>query len=124
MGFCTRYDARSKPDADCIQTLQKSIWIPVCPEQLGGLPTPRERAMLTDGNGHDVLSGQGKVITESGLDVTENFLRGANMVLQIAQAQSITTAILKARSPSCAVHGKMGVTAALLQSHGFQLIEY
>ena len=124
MGFCTRYDGATKPNEDCIRTLAKSCWIPICPEQLGGLATPREAAVLTGGNGHDVLAGRAQVITGSGRDVTENFIRGAEMVLQLARLQNISTVILKARSPSCAVHGKIGVTAALLKTHGYTLIEY
>jgi len=124
MGFCTRYDGTSKPDDGCIQALADSSWIPICPEQLGGLATPREPAILTGGDGHDVLAGRTRVITESGRDVTENFIRGAEMVLQLARMKNIRTVVLKARSPSCAVHGKIGVTAALLQSHGYFLLEY
>ena len=124
VGLCTRYDARVLPDSRCLQALNRSQWIPVCPEQLGGLPTPRERAVLTNGDGHDVLAGRALVITASGFDVTENFIRGADQVLLLARAKSITTAVLKARSPSCGVMGTIGVTAALLQSHGFVLHEY
>lgn len=124
MGLCTRYDARQKPNSDCIRSLQQSAWIPVCPEQLGGLPTPRERAIVTGGDGHDVLAGRAKVITENGIDVTENFIRGAAQVLQLARAKSITSAVLKSKSPSCGIHENIGVTAALLQSHGFTLHEF
>lgn len=124
MGLCTRYDGRAKPDGDCIRTLRKSCWIPVCPEQLGGLPTPRERAILTGGDGHDVLAGRAAVITESGKDVTEQFIRGAGLVLQLAEMKGISTMVLKSRSPSCGLHGLIGVTAALLHSRGFTLYEF
>jgi uncharacterized protein YbbK (DUF523 family) len=80
--------------------------------------------VLTHGNGHDVLAGRALVITESGLDVTENFIRGANQVLLLARATAATVAILKARSPSCGIQGTIGVTAALLQAHGIELHEY
>ncbi len=124
MGLCTRYDARLKPNADCIHYLRNTLWIPVCPEQLGGLPTPRNPADIIQGDGRMVLDGSARVIASDGLDVTENFIRGAQQVLQLAISLKITTAILKARSPSCAVHGTIGVTAALLSSHGLRLIEY
>lgn len=124
VGLCTRYDGAAKPNNDCIRALHNTAWIPVCPEQLGGLPTPRERAVLTGGNGHDVLAGRAQVVTESGCDVTKEFIRGAEMVLQLAELKGISTVVLKSRSPSCAVHGNMGVTAALLQSHGYILLEY
>jgi uncharacterized protein YbbK (DUF523 family) len=98
-------------------------WIPVCPEQLGGLSTPREAADIVGGDGADVLAGTARVLTKSGLDVTAQFIRGARQVLHIAHLQNTGMAFLKARSPSCAVHGRMGVTAALLQSAGIALIE-
>ncbi len=124
MGLCTRYDGAAKPNDDCLLDLRDVAWIPVCPEQLGGLATPRERAILTGGDGRDVLAGRARVITESGRDVTENFLRGAAMTLQLAEMKGITTVVLKSRSPSCAVHGTVGVTAALLLSRGLILLEY
>jgi len=104
--------------------LQHTILIPVCPEQLGGLSTPRERSILTGGDGRDVLAGTARVITESGRDVTENFIRGAHMTLEIANLNTASTAILKAKSPSCGAHGAMGVAAAMLQSAGITLLEY
>ena len=124
MGLCTRYDGASKPSMDCIAALASHNWIPICPEQLGGLPTPREPAVLTGGDGHDVLAGRARVITESGRDVTANFIRGAEMVLELAEMRSITVAVLKSRSPSCAVSSTIGVTAALLQQAGIELREY
>lgn len=124
MGFCTRYDGASKPSTPCIDALTAYTWIPICPEQLGGLSTPRERAHLAGGNGHDVLGGSARVITESGRDVTQHFIRGAQLVLEVAQKQSITVAALKAKSPSCAVNGTIGVTAALLSQHDITLQEY
>ena len=124
VGLCTRYDGQIKKSNDCISKLQGNIWIPVCPEQLGGLPTPREAADIIGGNGHDALAGKAKVITKSGIDVTSEFIAGARQVLQIAQNQSIEGAFLKARSPSCAVNGTIGITAALLQHHGFSVTEF
>jgi len=124
LGLCTRYDGASKPNADCVRLLQHTILIPVCPEQLGGLSTPRERSILTGGDGRDVLAGTARVITESGRDVTEYFIRGAHMTLEIANLNTASTAILKAKSPSCGAHGAMGVAAAMLQSAGITLLEY
>lgn len=119
VGLCTRYDGKIKKNRNCLKRLEKSIWIPVCPEQLGGLATPREPANLVDGDGESILAGTAKVITRSGLDVTNQFIKGANQVLEIALRQNITSVYLKAGSPSCGVHGTIGVTAALLQKNGF-----
>ena len=123
VGLCTRYDGQTKESPDFLSQINGTDWIPVCPEQLGGLPTPREAADLCGGDGMDVLAGKAKVVTKSGMDLTAEFIRGAEQVLQIARLQHITKAFLKARSPSCAVHGRIGVTAALLKSAGIQLTE-
>ena len=124
VGLCTRYDGKTREDPECLRQLQQAIWIPICPEQLGGLPTPREAADIHDGDGADVLAGTARVVSKSGIDCTDEFLRGAAQVLRLARLQNIRTVFLKARSPSCAVNGKIGVTAALLRSAGLQLIEF
>jgi uncharacterized protein YbbK (DUF523 family) len=123
-GLCTRYDGRIKPDRTCLRRLENKTWIPICPEQLGGLPTPREAADIHGGDGTDVLQGKARVLTKTGLDVTPQFIRGAEQVLEIARSQSVTSILLKARSPSCGVTGTCGVTAALLQKHSFSLEEF
>lgn len=124
VGLCTRYDGTINPDAKCKDFLKDSIWIPVCPEQLGGLPTPRPAADIMDGNGHGVLEGSATVCTKEGEDMTAPFIQGAKQVLQIAKAHEIQGVCLKARSPSCAVSGTIGVTAALLHNNGFKLYEF
>jgi len=75
--------------------------IPVCPEQLGGCPTPRVPSEIADGDGADVLDGKSRVMNKNGEDVTEYFIKGAQEVLKIAKTMGIKKAILKARSPSC-----------------------
>ena len=99
-------------------------WIPVCPEQLGGLSTPRIAAELSGGDGHDVLAGQALVVDKNGRDVTTNFIHGARQVLAIARAQQIEHALLKARSPSCGLGHPVGVTAALLRGYGIHCLEF
>ncbi|MCI5211903.1 MAG: DUF523 domain-containing protein [Candidatus Electrothrix sp. ATG2] len=123
VGLCTRYDGKSKPNDRCLKYLKEFIYIPVCPEQLGGLPTPRPSAALSNGDGMDVLTGFASVITEDGQDVTGKFLAGAEAVLKIARDQNIRLALLKARSPSCGVK-QIGVTAALLEANGIKLVEF
>ncbi len=124
VGLCTRYDGKLKTNDHCLNRLSGAVWIPVCPEQLGGLPTPREAADIIGGNGEDVLSGTAKVITKSGKDVTDHFISGAKQVLNIASHQDVQSIFLKSRSPSCGVRGRTGVTAALLKQHGFELEEF
>ena len=123
LSLCTRYDGKIKTCPKALVHLHNAILIPVCPEQLGGLSTPREAADLIGGDGHDVINSRASVLTKGGTDVTAAFIRGAEQTLKIAQMQNISKAILKTRSPSCAVTGKIGVTAALLQKHNIETIE-
>lgn len=111
-------------------------WIPVCPEQLGGLPTPRPPAEIEGGTGHDVLAGRARVVTRADQpgEVTPAFLRGAYATLQLARLAQVRGAILKEKSPSCGVHliydgtfqGRLragpGVTAALLQKEDITVL--
>jgi uncharacterized protein YbbK (DUF523 family) len=86
-----RYDGGEKPCEAVIRLVAEGKAIPVCPEQLGGLPTPRLPAeQIGD-----------KVIRKDGMDVTAEFKRGAQEALNIAKLVGAKTAILKARSPSC-----------------------
>lgn len=123
LGVMCRYDGKSKPDKKVLKLAKKEILIPICPEQLGGLPTPREKSERLNG----------KVLTESGKDITENFERGAKEALRIAQFFEIKEAILNSESPSCGsgkIHdgtfsGKIikgdGVTTELLKKNGIRV---
>ena len=123
MGLETRYDGLVFTSETCRKAVADGIWLPVCPEQLGGLTTPRTAADIVDGNGNDVLAGRARVITRDGSDVTENFIKGAGQVLKIARKQNIEKVFLKAGSPSCGLAPKIGVTAALLKAEGFFVVE-
>ena len=98
--------------------------VPVCPEQMGGLPTPRVPAERVGD----------RVLARDGTDVTEAYRQGAEKALEIALAQGIRRAVLQERSPSCGcgtvydgtfsgtlVPGN-GVTAELLREHGIEVI--
>ena len=91
LGINCRYDGKIIPHNEVIRLAKREILIPVCPEQLGGLSTPREPAEQ---------KGE-RVITISGVDVTRNFIKGAEQVLILAQIYGIKEAILKQESPSC-----------------------
>lgn len=97
--------------------------VPVCPEQMGGLPTPRHPAEIRDD----------RVVNNIGEDVTDNYRTGAENALSAAQSMDIHKAVLKARSPSCGC-GKIydgtfthtvvdgdGVCAALLKKNGIEV---
>jgi uncharacterized protein YbbK (DUF523 family) len=123
IGLKTRYDGKIIQSAACKKAIAGAVCIPVCPEQLGGLPTPRVAADLVGGDGHDVLAGKAKVVNREGEDVTENFMLGARQVLEIARQHKNAKIFLKAGSPSCGLASKIGVTAALLQKEGFEVVE-
>ena len=122
-GLRTRYDGRVVEQRGVLERLKGCVWIPVCPEQFGGLPTPRCPADIRGGNGDDVLDGKARVVDSDGVDVSEPFIRGAEMVVEIARKQRVEEVLLKARSPSCGVQN-LGVTAALLKRSGFKITEY
>jgi uncharacterized protein YbbK (DUF523 family) len=124
VGLPTRYDGREKPSCSCLHRLKGKIWAPVCPEQLGGLSTPRQPADLINGDGEEVLIGRARVMDRDNQDVSENFIRGAKQFLRIVQSLPVRTVFLKARSPSCGISGKKGVTAALLAQHGYEICEF
>jgi len=133
LGIECRYDGRSTPNAFLLERIRKGLLlpVPVCPEQLGGLPTPRAPNEIDRGDGEDVLAGRARVVDSDGLDRTENFLRGARQTLALAQLLSVKVAYLKQKSPSCGfgfikrggetVPGN-GVTAALLLRHGIRVV--
>lgn len=74
---------------------------PVCPEQLGGLTTPRIPAEIIGGDGKDVWANKAKVMSKEGKDVTNMFKKGAQEVLHFAKKQQINVFLLKENSPSC-----------------------
>ncbi len=130
VGLATRYDGTDALDRELLRELKERRFIPLCPEQLGGLPTPRPKSEIEGGDGTDVVEGRKRVVDEEGGDVTENFLRGARMVLRIAELTGAGTALFKEKSPSCGV--KMicrgdevvegcGVATALLLKNGIKV---
>jgi uncharacterized protein YbbK (DUF523 family) len=124
VGLATRYDGATKEYLACRLALAGVVWVPVCPEQLGGLPTPREPADLVGGDGAAVLAGLARVVTVTGTDVTANFLAGAEQVLRVARELQVIEVFLKSGSPSCGVGRVLGVTAALLRREGFVVREF
>jgi len=123
LGIKRRYDGESKPNDGVLALMKKENLIPVCPEQLGGLPTPREPAEQKED----------RVITKSGKDVTANFIKGAEQVLNLAKLFGIKKAILKQKSSSCGC-GKIhdgtfsdtiikgdGVATILLKKNGIEV---
>ena len=120
LGLPCRYDGASKGHPLLPSLLERHTLVPVCPEQLGGLPTPRPPAEC---------HGE-RVVTRDGADVTAQYRRGAREALALCRMFHCDAALLKERSPSCG-HGQIydgsfsrclipgdGVTAALLRENG------
>jgi len=130
LGLCTRYDGGHCLRESVAELTRGAVLVPVCPEQLGGLPTPRTPAEIACAHGGDVLQGRAKVLNAAAEDVTENYLRGARLTAEIAAIVGARRALLKEGSPSCGLtrikrNGRdvqgSGVTAALLLQRGIQV---
>ena len=124
LGHACRYDGKSKPCERVIALKDTYNLIPICPEVMGGLPTPRTPSEIC---GESVLMKDGR-------DVTENYNRGATAALEIARENACTVAILKEKSPSCGsglIHNGLfdgglvegdGITTRLLKSEGIRVL--
>ena len=91
LGCPCRYDGTAKADPRVLALMERHTLIPVCPEQLGGLPTPRLPSERREGGVFDC----------GGKDVTAQYRQGAEEVLRLARLYGCTHAVLKERSPSC-----------------------
>lgn len=129
-GVDCRYDGENALSREVESLVRKKSAIPVCPEQLGEISTPREPAEIVGGDGRDVLEGRARVQTRGGEDVTQQYIRGAEKVLKIAKMVGVKKVILKRNSPACGFgeiyhNGRLvkgnGVCAALLIKHGIEV---
>ncbi|MBE6566794.1 MAG: DUF523 domain-containing protein [Ruminococcaceae bacterium] len=124
LGEPCRYDGKSKPCERVIALKNTYNLIPICPEVMGGLPTPRTPSEIC---------GE-RVLMKDGRDVTENYNRGAQKALEIARENACTVAILKEKSPSCGsglIHNGSfdgglvkgdGITTQLLKQNGIRVL--
>ena len=126
LGIGCRYDGKEKANDRVLKLLNDPdvVLIPVCPEQLGGLPTPR---IASERSGD-------RVVNQAGEDVTAQYWKGAEAALKMAELYGCKKAILRERSPSCGcgaiydgsfsrqtIPGN-GVTAELLLNHGIVVL--
>lgn len=129
LGAECRYDGRHNRDSALERELEARGMrpIPFCPEEHGGLGTPRPAAWIESESAAAVLDERARVVTHSGVDVSAQFVAGAKGALHVCQAHGIRRAFLKERSPSCgscathiggALVAGPGVTTALLQRNG------
>lgn len=132
-GINCKYNGGNNLNPYFLDLLAKGEVIPICPEQMGGLPTPRNACELAGGTGMDLIEGRAMAFTRDGDEVSSALLRGAQETLRIALEGCLDEAILQSRSPSCGVgliydgtfaHRLIrgdGVTAAMLKQHGIQV---
>jgi uncharacterized protein YbbK (DUF523 family) len=116
-----------------VQLAAEGRVIPFCPEAAGGLSIPRPEAEIIGQDGHEVLDREARVVSIEKVDVTSEYVRGAEMGLELARTYGIKTAILKAYSPACGSHKiydgtfsltlkpGQGVMAALLSRNGITI---
>lgn len=128
LGINCKYNGGNNFNQKIFNLVKEGKAIPICPEQLGGLKTPRKPSEIK------VIDGKRYVINNEGEDVTENFEKGANEVLELARKLNIKKAVLQPRSPSCGVNkiysGNFdkqlvdgnGITADLLIKNGIEVI--
>ena len=102
-GVNCKYNGLNNYNEKCNELFISGKAILVCPEQLGGLSTPRVPSELQD-NTLNIIKKNGKILNKDGEDVTENLLKGAREVATIAKKLNIKKAILKEGSPSCGVN--------------------
>lgn len=124
LGEPCRYDGKSKPCPAVMALKERYNIVPVCPEVMGGLPTPRIPSEICGD----------RVLMKDGRDVTENYDRGAKTALRLARENGCTVAVLKEKSPSCGsglIHNGLfdgglvagdGVTAQLLKKEGIRVL--
>ena len=97
VGLNCKYNGGNNYHEEALAMVKRGEAIPVCPEQLGGLTTPRTPSEIK------IIDGKRHVITKDGEDVTEQFEKGAREVVELVLKLGIKKAILQARSPSCGV---------------------
>lgn len=124
IGLNCKYNGGNNENSKLVELMKEKDLVPICPEQLGGLKTPRVSAERK----------QEKVITKEGVDVTKEYQKGAEEVLKLAKKLNIKKAILKSRSPSCGIDEiydgtfshtlikRDGVAAQLLKKNGIEVI--
>ena len=95
LGVRCNHRGAASPSAAVAALADGARLVPVCPESMGGLPTPRPAAEIQPG---------GRVVDEQGVDVTDAYERGARATVELARSTGAQAAVLKARSPSCGCH--------------------
>ena len=95
IGLNCKYNGKNNFNEKIFNLVKTGKAIPICPETLGGLTTPRKPSEIK------YIDGERRVINIDGVDVTEEYERGANEVLELAKRLNVTKVILKDKSPAC-----------------------
>lgn len=128
LGLKIRYDGTDAFDHRLKEHADRFIFIPVCPEILGGLCVPREPATMEQGDGATFWELDGRVVMKSGREVSSNFKTGAERTVAFAKFLGISRIVLKEGSPSCGICETnvlfnrtrgIGIAAFLLRKQGF-----
>lgn len=127
LGYHCKYNGKNNLDPKIVSYLQDNIVLPICPEEFGGLPTPRIPSEIQN---------DGRILNQKGQDVSCCFQRGLLVTLEIMKKHQSTKAILKDGSPSCGftqiydgsftgtkIEG-MGITAKHLVQNGVTILNY
>lgn len=132
LGIDCKYNGLNNKNENVLKYLEGKNYVIACPEQLGGLTTPRNPSEIVKIGENEV--NEYKLLSNEGKDVSESFIKGANETLKIARIFNCTEAILKEGSPSCgssfiydgSFTGKkicgQGVTTDLLRKNNIKVI--
>ena len=126
LGYNCKYDGKNNLNPNIVEYLKDKIVLPICPEEFGGLSTPRIPAEIQN---------DGRILNQLGQDVTCCFLRGQLVTLELMKQHHATKVILKDGSPSCGYNyvydgsfsnirlPGMGVTAKHLIQNGVTILD-
>lgn len=133
LGINCTFEGKNKLHPQIFEEFKSGELYPICPEVLGGLSIPRIPAEIQGGDGLDVIEGKAYVVNMQGIDVTDEFMKGAYEALRLAEVIGAKEALLVEKSPSCGCGeifdgtftGKLkpgdGVTTALLKKKGIKV---
>ena len=129
VGMNCKYNGGNNFNEKALELVKSGKAIPICPEQLGGLTTPRDPSEIK------IIDNKRHVINNKNKDVTDEFERGAKEVLRLAKELNIEKVILQSRSPSCGVgkiysgnfDGKLidgnGILAQMLIDNNIEVVD-
>jgi len=134
LGVLCKYNGKSNFHPELLKQLEGMPLMIFCPEEGGGLPTPRFPSEIIGGDGLDVWEERARVLNCQGEEMTEALLSGALKCLHLCKKNNVILAVMKSNSPSCGVNSVYdgtfskklrpgdGVCSALLRANGIEVI--